>query len=139
MSCQPPSPPRPPPQLWGFHSHRKDIECKHPAPYMEGAKSRERQLPRRIRWPQTNTSNMLQARYSSPWAYVTLCWAVQVTKKTTQERMPSLDRYSDRSKADDASHSVVYDRAYRRGEGEEEDIPPENLAKAFKVRPGFRV
>lgn len=73
------------------------------------------------------------------WAYVTLCWAVQVTKKTTQERMPSLDRYSDRSKADDASHSVVYDRAYRRGEGEEEDIPPENLAKAFKVRPGFRV
>ena len=51
--------------------------------------------------------------------------------------MPGLDRYSDRSKADDASHGVVYDRAYRRGEGEEEDIPPENLAKAFKVQPGL--
>lgn len=60
---------------------------------------------------------------------------LQVSKKTSQERLPGLDRYSDRDTGDNASHDVVYDRAYKKENEEvEEDIPPEEIGRAFLVR-----
>lgn len=48
--------------------------------------------------------------------------------------MPSFGKYSGLSIADDASHTVSYDRSFKAGEGsEEEEVAPEDVGKAYKV------
>ena len=64
-----------------------------------------------------------------------LAWLMlQVCKKTSKERLPTLGKYSDRSKAPNASHQVLRETEYRlTGGTEEEPVPPEDKVKAYKV------
>lgn len=48
--------------------------------------------------------------------------------------LPSLGKYSTLSIAEDATHSVTYDRSFKLGEGDDEEIvAPEDVGKAYKV------
>ena len=48
--------------------------------------------------------------------------------------LPSLGKYSSLSIAEDASHSVSYDRSFKTGEGDDEEtVAPEDIGKAYKV------
>jgi hypothetical protein len=59
---------------------------------------------------------------------------MQVAKKSAQERMPSLSKYSDISVSDTASHDVEWSRNLVRGEGENQEIvAPEAMGKAYMV------
>ena len=59
---------------------------------------------------------------------------MQVSKKSSIERLPTMEKYSDRSIADDASHTVIFDRAYKRVRKEDqEEVPPQEVGKAYMV------
>lgn len=44
-----------------------------------------------------------------------------------------MDKHSDRSLAQGATHTVVYDRSSRRHDKDEEDLPPEDMGKGYMV------
>ena len=49
--------------------------------------------------------------------------------------MPAFGKYSSLSIAEDATHSISYDRNFKAGEGDEEEIvAPEDVGKAYKVK-----
>lgn len=57
-----------------------------------------------------------------------------MAKKSSKEVVPSFGKYSALSIAEDASHTVSYDRSFKAGEGsEEEEVAPEDVGKAYKV------
>lgn len=58
---------------------------------------------------------------------------LQVTKKSSHERFPSMAKYSDRSRAEDASHTVSLDTEFRCISNPDEVISPEDRVKAYKV------
>ena len=60
---------------------------------------------------------------------------MQVTKKCSKENMPSMNKYSESSSAPDATHTVSYDRVFKKGDEEvdEEEYAPEDMGKAYKV------
>ena len=60
---------------------------------------------------------------------------VQVTKKVSQEKFPSTAKYSDRSRSEDASHTVSLDTEFRAISNPDEVVAPEDKVKAYKVRP----
>lgn len=58
-----------------------------------------------------------------------------MAKKSSKETVPPFGKYSALSIAEDASHTVSYDRSFKAGEGDaEEDIAPEDVGKAYKVQ-----
>ena len=57
----------------------------------------------------------------------------QVTKKSSHERFPSTAKYSDRSRAADASHTVSMDTEFRCISNPDEVVAPEDRVKAYKV------
>ena len=60
-------------------------------------------------------------------------YACQVCKKTSKEKLPALAKYSDRSKAEGASHRVQQETEYKSVQNPEDPVPPEEKVKAFKV------
>ena len=62
-----------------------------------------------------------------------LCCACQVTKKSSAEKFPSTAKYSDRSRAEDATHTVSLDTEFRAVGNPDEVVPPEDKVKAYKV------
>lgn len=57
----------------------------------------------------------------------------QVTKKSSMEKMPSAAKYSDRSRAPDASHTVSPDTEYRAISNPDQVVTPEDRVKAYRV------
>ena len=57
----------------------------------------------------------------------------QVTKKSSHEKFPSTAKYSDRSRAEDASHTVSLDTEFRCISNPDEVVAPEERVKAYKV------
>ena len=62
-----------------------------------------------------------------------LVTVLQVTKKSSHEKFPSTARYSDRSRAEDASHTVSLDTEFRCISNPDEVVAPEDRVKAYKV------
>ena len=58
---------------------------------------------------------------------------MQVTKKSSREKFPSMAKYSDRSRAEDASHTVSLDTEFRCISNPDEVVSPEDRVKAYKV------
>ena len=58
----------------------------------------------------------------------------QVTKKSSHEKFPSTAKYSDRSRAEDASHTVSLDTEFRCISNPDEVVAPEERVKAYKVQ-----
>ena len=58
----------------------------------------------------------------------------QVTKKSSAEKFPSTSKYSDRSRSDDATHTVSLDTEFRAVSNPDEVVPPEDKVKAYKVK-----
>ncbi len=59
-----------------------------------------------------------------------------MAKKSSKEGLPTLGKFSSLSIADDATHSVSYDRSFKAGEGDkEEEVAPEDVGKAYKANP----
>ncbi len=58
----------------------------------------------------------------------------QVTKKSSAEKFPSTSKYSDRSRSDDATHTVSLDTEFRAVSNPDEVVPPEDNVKAYKVK-----
>lgn len=61
------------------------------------------------------------------------CVVAQVTKKSSHEKFPSTSKYSDRSRAADASHTVSLDTEFRCISNPDEVVAPEDRVKAYKV------
>ncbi len=57
----------------------------------------------------------------------------QVTKKSSAEKFPSTSKYSDRSRSDDATHTVSLDTEFRAVSNPDEVVAPEDKVKAYKV------
>ena len=57
-----------------------------------------------------------------------------MTKKSSHEKFPSTAKYSDRSRADDASHTVSLDTEFRCIGNPDEVVAPEDRVKAYKVQ-----
>jgi len=71
------------------------------------------------------------SRYSR--SKVATLWHMQATKKSCQEAMPPLSKYSEHGHA---THDVEYSSYLTRGEGgEEEEVPPGDRLKAYLVSP----
>lgn len=60
-------------------------------------------------------------------------YAVQVTKKSSMEKFPSAAKYSDRSRAPDATHIVSPDTEYRAVSDPDQVVAPEERVKAYRV------
>lgn len=56
-----------------------------------------------------------------------------MTKKSSHEKFPSTAKYSDRSRAADASHTVSLDTEFRCISNPDEVVAPEDRVKAYKV------
>lgn len=63
----------------------------------------------------------------------TMSVAPKVTKKSSHEHFPSTAKYSDRSRSDDASHTVSLDTEFRAISNPDEVVAPEDRVKAYKV------
>ena len=57
-----------------------------------------------------------------------------MTKKSSHEKFPSTAKYSDRSRAEDASHTVSLDTEFRCISNPDEVVTPEDRVKAYKVQ-----
>ncbi|KAL3159758.1 ATP-dependent DNA helicase II subunit 2 [Trebouxia sp. C0009 RCD-2024] len=74
------------------------------------------------------------AYYSGPFRIAdTMTIKVKVTKKSSHEKFPSTAKYSDRSRAADASHTVSLDTEFRCISNPDEVVAPEDRVKAYKV------
>lgn len=58
---------------------------------------------------------------------------MQVCKKTSKEKLPSLGKYSDRSEADTATHQILRETEYKSANNPDEAVTPEDKVKAYKV------
>lgn len=58
-----------------------------------------------------------------------------MSKKTSQERLPPFDKYSDRDPKDSASHGVVLEPTMKRDGQEDEDIEPDEMSKGYMAGP----
>ena len=56
-----------------------------------------------------------------------------MTKKSSTEKFPSTAKYSDRSRAEDATHTVSLDTEFRAVSNPDEVVAPEDKVKAYKV------
>ncbi|KAL0036571.1 hypothetical protein WJX79_000925 [Trebouxia sp. C0005] len=73
------------------------------------------------------------AYYSGPFRIAdTMTIKVKVTKKSSAEKFPSTSKYSDRSRSDDATHTVSLDTEFRAVSNPDEVVAPEDKVKAYK-------